>query len=61
MLYQEQRRDALVRYAAIIKQNTAQLHWLEAILVGKDAAFAAYELNLAADVFTCACAFYLLP
>ena len=56
MLFQEQRRDALVRYAALIRQNCAQLHWLEAVLVGKDATFARIEENFAAEIFTCACA-----
>ncbi|RSL77593.1 hypothetical protein CEP51_008941 [Fusarium floridanum] len=45
------RRDALVKYGNLIRQNREQLHWLEAILTGKDAGFCGFEIDAAADIF----------
>ncbi|RKL01279.1 hypothetical protein BFJ70_g790 [Fusarium oxysporum] len=48
-----QRRDALTKYGQLIRENWEQLHWLEAILVGKDAGSCNFEIDAAADLFTC--------
>ncbi|VUC27841.1 unnamed protein product [Clonostachys rosea] len=48
-----QRRNALVRFGALIRENSEQLHWLEAMLVGKDAGFRNFEVGAAADLFIC--------
>ncbi|KAI8674033.1 Aldedh domain-containing protein [Fusarium keratoplasticum] len=45
------RRDALVKYGNLIRQNREQLHWLEAVLTGKDAGFCGFEIDAAADLF----------
>ncbi|KAI8672808.1 Aldedh domain-containing protein [Fusarium sp. Ph1] len=45
------RRDALVKYGNLIRQKREQLHWLEAVLTGKDAGFCGFEINAAADLF----------
>ena len=50
---QDARRDALVKYGNLIRQNGEQLHWLEAVLTGKDAGFCGFEVNAAADLFIC--------
>ncbi|KAF4470148.1 Aldehyde dehydrogenase [Fusarium albosuccineum] len=47
----EKRRDALIAYGNLIRENREQLHWLEAVLVGKDAAFCNFEIDVAADLF----------
>lgn len=47
------RRDALVKYGDLIRQNKERLHWLEAVLVGKDVGFCNFEVEFAADLFTC--------
>ncbi|MBE3045850.1 hypothetical protein IMZ48_25560 [Candidatus Bathyarchaeota archaeon] len=49
----EQRRDALVKYATLVRENTEQLGWLEAVSVGKGFGFAAFELALTAETFIC--------
>ena len=58
---QKERRDALLKYADLIQQHRAQIHWLEAILVGKDATFAKFEADFAVEIFTCthSCVFKL--
>ncbi|KAM5352588.1 hypothetical protein ACJ41O_005310 [Fusarium nematophilum] len=48
----DQRRDALIKYGKLIRENREQLHWLEAVLVGKDAGFCNMEIDVAADLFT---------
>lgn len=48
-----QRRDVLTKYGQLIRENREQLHWLEAILVGKDAGFCNLEIDAAAGLFTC--------
>jgi len=48
-----QRRDVLTKYGPLIRENREQLHWLEAILVGKDAGFCNFEIDAATDFFTC--------
>ncbi|RSL43739.1 hypothetical protein CEP53_011558 [Fusarium sp. AF-6] len=45
------RRDALVKYGNLIRQNREQLHWLEAILTGKDSGFCGFEIDAAVDLF----------
>ncbi|KAM6507708.1 hypothetical protein FSOLCH5_012907 [Fusarium solani] len=44
-------RDALVKYGNLIRQNREQLHWLEAVLTGKDSGFCGFEINAAAELF----------
>ncbi|KAI1812447.1 aldehyde dehydrogenase [Poronia punctata] len=46
------RRDALIKYGQLIRNNRAQLHWLEAILTGKEIGFCNFEVDLAAELFT---------
>ncbi|GAB1218550.1 hypothetical protein ATERTT37_007809 [Aspergillus terreus] len=46
-----QRRDALIKYSKLIRENREQLHWLEAVLVGNDASFCNMEIDVAADLF----------
>ncbi|KAI1747965.1 aldehyde dehydrogenase [Xylaria castorea] len=46
------RRDALIKYGDLIRQNKQRLHWLEGVLVGKDAGFCAFEVDFAAELFT---------
>lgn len=50
---QDARRDALVKYGNLIRQNREQLRWLEAVLTGKDAGFCGFEISAAADLFIC--------
>ncbi|KAF5702729.1 aldehyde dehydrogenase [Fusarium mundagurra] len=46
-----QKRDALIKYSQLIRDNREQLHWLEAVLVGKDTGFCNFEIDAAADLF----------
>ncbi|KAF9768878.1 hypothetical protein IL306_013772 [Fusarium sp. DS 682] len=46
-----QKRDALIKYSQLIRENREQLHWLEAVLVGKDAGFCNFEIDAAAVLF----------
>ncbi|KAI0467599.1 aldehyde dehydrogenase [Xylaria cf. heliscus] len=46
------RRDTLIKYGDVIQQNKQRLHWLEGILVGKDAGFCAFEVDFATELFT---------
>ncbi|RYC58834.1 hypothetical protein CHU98_g7377 [Xylaria longipes] len=46
------RRDALIKYGDLIQQNKQRLHWLEGVLVGKDAGFCAFEVDFAAELFS---------
>jgi hypothetical protein len=50
---QDAHRDALVKYGNLIRQNREQLHWLEAVLTGKDSGFCGFEINAAAELFIC--------
>jgi len=43
----------MIKYGQLIRENREQLHWLEAVLVGKDAGFCNFEIDAAADLFTC--------
>ena len=49
----EQRRDVLLKYGTLIRENLERLRWLEAVSVGKDYVISTSELNLTADTFVC--------
>lgn len=50
---QVEQKQALLEFASLLKENQERLHWLEAVLVGKDFGFSMFECALAADVITC--------
>ncbi|KAF5011155.1 hypothetical protein FDECE_2719 [Fusarium decemcellulare] len=47
----EQRRQALLSYADVLEKNATHLHWLEGILVGKEARVGLYEVSSVGDMF----------
>lgn len=50
---QDDQSNALLKFASLLKENQERLHWLEAVLVGKDMGFSMFECGLAVDVITC--------
>ena len=50
---QAEQKQALLKFASLLKENQERLHWLEAVLVGKDFGFSMFECALAAEVITC--------
>ena len=50
---EEQRRQALLSYADVLEKNATHLHWLEGILVGKEARVGLYEVSSVGDMFRC--------
>jgi len=48
-----ERREALVRYAQLLKEHREEIFWLEAILTGKAKSFSMYEVDAAAETFIC--------
>lgn len=50
---QEQRRDVLIKYASLIRENEERLRWLDTVVTGKDSAFGGFEVGFVADNFEC--------
>lgn len=50
---QGERHGALVKYGQLLKQHREQLHWLEAVLTGKDHGFFNFEIEMAAELLAC--------
>ncbi|RMZ72786.1 aldehyde dehydrogenase [Pyrenophora seminiperda CCB06] len=46
-----ERREALVRYAQLLREHHEEIFWLEAILTGKAKSFSTYEVDAAAETF----------
>ncbi|KAJ5638382.1 hypothetical protein N7490_008261 [Penicillium lividum] len=49
---ERQRRDALWKYAALMRQHADELFWLEAVLTGKERGFSRFEEDKGAEEFT---------
>lgn len=50
----------MTRFAALVRENKERLHWLDAIVTGKDSTFGGFEIGFVADTFDCkAAALYL--
>lgn len=50
----------MTKFAALVRENKERLHWLDAILTGKDSTFGGFEISFVADTFDCkAAALYL--
>ncbi|KAI0409690.1 aldehyde dehydrogenase domain-containing protein [Xylaria palmicola] len=47
----DRKRDVMVKFASLIRENAAQITWLEAVLVGKDPRMAGYSINETAELF----------
>ncbi|KAI8632506.1 aldehyde dehydrogenase domain-containing protein [Xylariaceae sp. FL1651] len=47
-----QKRDLMVKFADLVRQNQAQIAWLEATLVGKDPRLSSFGVNEVAELFT---------
>ncbi|KAI9903698.1 hypothetical protein N3K66_000227 [Trichothecium roseum] len=50
-MVQKAKKEALTKFASLIRANGEELHWLEAVLTGKDYGFSSWEVNAAADLF----------
>ncbi|KAI3342872.1 aldehyde dehydrogenase domain-containing protein [Ustulina deusta] len=46
-----QKRDIMVKFAGLVRENAAQLAWLEAVLVGKDPRIGGFGINEVAELF----------
>ncbi|KAH7024214.1 Aldehyde/histidinol dehydrogenase [Ilyonectria destructans] len=46
-----QRRDALIKYGALLVENRSKLHWFEAVLVGKESRGSRHETSYMGDIF----------
>ncbi|KAI1356418.1 aldehyde dehydrogenase domain-containing protein [Xylaria sp. FL0043] len=46
-----QKRDIMVKFASLVRENSAQLAWLEAVLVGKDPRIGSFGINEVAELF----------
>ncbi|KAI1280945.1 aldehyde dehydrogenase domain-containing protein [Xylaria sp. FL0933] len=46
-----QKRDIMVKFASLVRENSAQLSWLEAVLVGKDPRIGGFGINEVAELF----------
>ncbi|KAI0100331.1 aldehyde dehydrogenase domain-containing protein [Nemania sp. FL0031] len=46
-----QKRDIMVKFASLIRENAPQLTWLEAVLVGKDPRIGNFGINEVAELF----------
>ncbi|KAI0425547.1 aldehyde dehydrogenase domain-containing protein [Xylaria sp. FL1042] len=46
-----QKRDIMVKFASLVRENAAQLAWLEAVLVGKDPRIGGFGINEVAELF----------
>ncbi|KAH7020569.1 Aldehyde/histidinol dehydrogenase [Ilyonectria destructans] len=46
-----QRRDALIKYGALLAENRSKLHWFEAVLVGKESRGSEHETSYMGDIF----------
>ncbi|KAI1823999.1 aldehyde dehydrogenase domain-containing protein [Xylaria intraflava] len=46
------KRDIMVKFAGLVRENAAQITWLEAVLVGKDPRIGNYGVNEVAELFT---------
>ncbi|KAL3426504.1 aldehyde dehydrogenase [Phlyctema vagabunda] len=46
-----ERRDALLRYAQLIKDRAEEIYWLEAVLIGKAKSFSTFEVDTGAEAF----------
>lgn len=53
LLPQEQRRDVLLKYASLIRENQERLRWLDTVVTGKDSTVGGFEVGFAADNFEC--------
>ncbi|KAJ3580190.1 hypothetical protein NPX13_g378 [Xylaria arbuscula] len=47
-----QKRDIMVKFASLVRENSSQLAWLEAVLVGKDPRIGGFGINEVAELFT---------
>lgn len=52
-LLKRERRDALTRYAQLIKDRAEEIYWLEAVLTGKAKSFITFEVDAAVEAFIC--------
>lgn len=43
----------MVKFAGLVRENSTQLAWLEAVLVGKDPRISGFGINEVAELFTC--------
>ncbi len=43
----------MVKFAGLVRENAAQLAWLEAVLVGKDPRIGGFGINEVAELFIC--------
>ncbi|PTB37055.1 uncharacterized protein TrAFT101_010791 [Trichoderma asperellum] len=50
-LSKRERRDALTRYAQLIKDRAEEIYWLEAVLTGKAKSFITFEVDAAVEAF----------
>ncbi|KAI8949683.1 aldehyde dehydrogenase domain-containing protein [Xylaria longipes] len=48
-----QKRDIMVKFASLVRENISQLAWLEAVLVGKDPRIGNFGINEVAELFIC--------
>ncbi|KAI1423637.1 aldehyde dehydrogenase domain-containing protein [Xylaria sp. FL1777] len=46
-----QKRDVMVKFAGLVRENIARLTWLEAVLVGKDPRISGFSINEVAELF----------
>ncbi|KAF2970188.1 hypothetical protein GQX73_g3355 [Xylaria multiplex] len=46
-----QKRDIMVKFANLVRENAAQLAWLEAVLVGKDPRIGSFGINEVTELF----------
>lgn len=54
-LSKRERRDRLLKYAQLIKEHAEQIHWLEAVVIGKARSFSNFEVDASAEAFICKC------
>lgn len=43
----------MTKFAALVRENKERLHWLDAVLTGKDSTFGEFEIGFVADAFDC--------
>ncbi|KAI1110838.1 aldehyde dehydrogenase domain-containing protein [Nemania sp. NC0429] len=47
-----QKRDIMVKFAGLVRENASKIAWLEAVLVGKDPMISKFGINEVAELFT---------
>lgn len=43
----------MTKFAALVRENKERLHWLDAVLTGKDSTIGGFEVGFVADAFDC--------